>query len=118
MRNDLYDLNERVIRNLVAMRLNRRRLVAGAAAVAIAGPAVVASSQRSARAQGDARTLVGLDNIQGGNWLYFDPGKFYEINPTAGIQVIYENLYHVPDGNKIGEIKPLLAMDMPSVASD
>ena len=28
-----------------------------------------------------------LDNIQGGNWLYFDPGKMYEINPAAGFQV-------------------------------
>ncbi|MFN8676089.1 MAG: ABC transporter substrate-binding protein [Thermomicrobiales bacterium] len=66
----------------------------------------------------DPRTLVMLDNVQGGNWLYFDPGKLYEINPAAGFSVTYEALYQIPDGYKIGEITPLLAEDVPTVSED
>jgi peptide/nickel transport system substrate-binding protein len=66
----------------------------------------------------DAKTLVATDYISGGNWLYFDPGKFYEINPSAGLQIIYENLYHIPDGKEISKIEPLLAEDFPSFSDD
>ena len=70
------------------------------------------------RTQSDPRTLVALDNIQGGNWLYFDPAKLYEINPASGYQVTYECLCHIPDGNEIGNIVPLLAEDMPAISED
>ncbi len=86
--------NEMVLRSLNALRLSRRRLVGGLAVGALAAPAVGLASNRAAaaprravRTQGDPRTLVVMDNIQGGNWLYYDPAKLYEINPASGFQV-------------------------------
>jgi len=73
---------------------------------------------RVARAQGDPATLVGLDNLPGQNWLYYDPARLYEINPASGFQVVYECLYHIPDGYEIGVIEPLLAEDMPEISED
>src|SRR4051812_41481010 len=92
------DQNEAVLKHLNALRLNRRRLVGGAAAGALVAPvfrsfppqAVAAAPLAAIRAQGDPRTLVGLDNLPGQNWLYFDPAKLYEINPASGFQVVYE----------------------------
>jgi peptide/nickel transport system substrate-binding protein len=118
--------NETVLRSLNALRLSRRRLVGGMAVGVLAAPAAglvsnraaTAAPRRAARAQGDPRTLVVLDNIQGGNWLYFDPAKLYEINPASGFQVVYECLYHIPDGSKIGDIEPLLAEEMPTISDD
>jgi peptide/nickel transport system substrate-binding protein len=117
--------NEMVLRSLNALRLSRRRLVGGLAVGALAAPAAVpalnraaAAPRRAVRAQGDPRTLVVMDNIQGGNWLYYDPAKLYEINPASGFQVTYECLYHIPDGNQIGNIEPLLAEDMPAISDD
>lgn len=111
-----------LLRALHAKKLNRRSMMAAAAMIPaaglLAGPAVLVSPARSARAQMDPRTLVMLDNIQGGNWLYYDPGKMYEINPAAGFQVTYENLYHIPDGYEIGVIEPLLAEDVPALSED
>ena len=120
------DRNEMALRSLNALRLNRRRLVGGMAAGAIAAPAAglvptrtaTAASRRAVRAQGDPRTLVGLDNLPGQNWLYYDPARMYEINPAAGFQVVYECLYHIPDGYEIGTIEPLLAEDMPAISED
>jgi peptide/nickel transport system substrate-binding protein len=118
--------NEMVLRSLNALRLSRRRLVGGVAVGVLAAPAAglasnrgtAAAPRRAVRAQGDPRTLVVLDNIQGGNWLYFDPAKLYEINPAAGYQLCYECLYHIPDGNDIGNIQPLLAEEMPAISED
>lgn len=118
--------NEMVLRSLNALRLSRRRLVGTAAATAVALPATgwisgqsaTATPRRTARAQGDATTLVGLDNLPGQNWLYYDPARLYEINPASGFQVVYECLYHIPDGYEIGTIEPLLAEDMPAVSED
>src|SRR5919106_1316449 len=117
--------NEMVLRSLNALRLSRRRLVGGIAVGALAAPAaapalnrVGAAPRRAVRAQGDPRTLVVMDNIQGGNWLYYDPAKLYEINPASGFQVTYECLYHIPDANQIGKIEPLLAEDMPAISDD
>jgi peptide/nickel transport system substrate-binding protein len=111
-----------LLRALHAKKLNRRSMMAAAAmmpaAGLLAGPAVLVSPARSARAQMDPRTLVMLDNIQGGNWLYFDPGKMYEINPAAGFQLNYECLYHIPDGYEIGVIEPLLAEGDPEFSED
>jgi peptide/nickel transport system substrate-binding protein len=118
--------NEMVLRSLNALRLSRRRLVGGAAVAALAAPAIAltqnrvaaAAPGRAVRAQADPRTLVVMDNIQGGNWLYFDPAKLYEINPASGFQVVYECLYHIPNGAEIGNIEPLLAEEMPAVSDD
>jgi len=114
-----------MLRKLNALRLNRRHLMVGAAAVAAGTSAVASTSsstgavpRRSVRAQSDPMTLVMMDNVQGGNWLYFDPAKIYEINPAAGHQMVYECLYHIPDGHEISKIVPLLAEDMPSVSED
>ena len=67
-----------LLRALHAKKLNRRSMMAAAAmmpaAGLLAGSTVLVSPARSARAQMDRRTLVMLDNIHGGNWLYFDPG--------------------------------------------
>ena len=111
-----------LLRALHAKKLNRRSMMAAAAMVPaaglLAGQGVLVSPARSARAQMDPRTLVMLDNIQGGNWLYFDPGKMYEINPAAGFQLNYECLYHIPDGYEIGVIEPLLAEGDPEFSED
>ena len=111
-----------LLRALHAKKLNRRSIMAAAAMIPaaglLAGPAVLVSPARTAGAQADPRTLVMLDNIQGGNWLYFDPGKMYEINPAAGFQVTYECLYHIPDGYEIGVIEPLLAEADPEFSDD
>jgi peptide/nickel transport system substrate-binding protein len=120
------DPNVTMLRALAARQLNRRQVVGGMVGVAVAAPlagagvprGVAAMPARAPLAQSDPNTLVLLDNVQGGNWLYFDPGKIYEINPAAGYQLVYECLYHIPDGTKIGEIEPLLATGMPSVADD
>lgn len=118
--------NELALRYLNQLRLNRRRLVGGAVAGAVIAPAIgsfapeaVGAAPRTAiRTQGDPKTLVGLDNLPGQNWLYFDPAKIYEINPAAGFQIVYECLYHIPNGNDIGTIEPLLAEAMPAVSDD
>ena len=65
------DQNETVLRNLNALRLNRRRLVGGAAVGALVAPTIGAVAPRNVaaapratiRAQGDPRTLVLLDNV-------------------------------------------------------
>ena len=111
-----------LLRALQAKKLNRRSMMAAAAMMPAAGlmasSGVLVSPARGARAQMDPRTLVMLDNIQGGNWLYFDPGKMYEINPAAGFQLNYECLYHIPDGYQIGVIEPLLAEGDPEFSED
>jgi peptide/nickel transport system substrate-binding protein len=111
--------------------INRRSLLkrgAAAGAVAAVGTTIAhgsgsaapgaGSSSRSARHQADEKTLVVLDDIQGQNWLYFDPGKFYEINPSAGMNLIYEGLYNLPDGSKLTEFVPQLADGMPVYSDD
>lgn len=111
-----------MIQMLQARKLDRRRLVQTGAAAAAAGAAPafipVARIAAAPAMQSDPTQLVVLDDIQGQNWLYYDPGKIYEINPVAGFQLCYECLYHIPDGSKIGEIEPLLAEDFPSISED
>jgi len=106
------------IRALEGRRINRRRLLQTGAVVAAAVPTsrIIAAPARAAQA--DPRQLVVLDNIQGGNWLYLDPARIYEINPQAAMQLVYECLYHLPDGNEIGNVQPLLAQDFPEVSED
>src|SRR5688572_6393208 len=73
---------------------------------------------RSSRSQADLTTLVIADSLQGGQWVTLDPGWLYEINSAAAMNVIYEPLYHIPDGSKPTEIVPLLATDLPTVSED
>ena len=109
------------IRAIEGRRLHRRRLlqtgaVVTGAAVLTAGRNTVVPAAVSA--QSDPRQLVVLDNIQGGNWLYLDPGKIYEINPQSAMQLVYECLYHIPSGENIGQVEPLLAQDFPTYSED
>ena len=59
-----------------------------------------------------------LDDLPGQSWLYFDPGRFYEINPSSGISLAYEALYYLPDGTKLTDFQPLLAEGMPEMSAD
>ena len=105
--------------------LKRGAAASGAAAAATAGLRTGAhaaptqsTSPQASRHQADERTLVVLDDIQGQNWLYFDPGKFYEVNPSAGMNMIYEGLYNLPDGSKLTAFEPQLADGMPVYSDD
>lgn len=70
------------------------------------------------RAQIDASTLVITDAIAGEQWLYMDPGRFYEINSAAAMHLIYETLYHAPDSTQPDRFEPLLAAEAPQVSAD
>ena len=111
------------IRAIEARKWNRRRLVQSAAAVTAAAAIPVGGVGFRGAAAAPARQtqpneLVVLDNIQGNNWLYLDPGRFYEINPSAAQYLIYETVYDIPDGTKMSELKPRLATAMPTVSAD
>src|SRR5688500_15153304 len=81
-------------------RHNRRAVVQGAAAVAVAGPLGTAFGAHRAgaapfavpRRQIDANTLVIADNMRD-NWITLDPGWIYEINSQAAMILNYEPLY-------------------------
>src|ERR687894_1658528 len=90
-------------------RLNRRALVRGAAAAAVAFPTgaalgahrVGAAPLAAPRRQIDAKTLVIADDLRPGNqWITFDPAWIYEINAAAGQVLNYEALYNLPDSTK------------------
>ena len=100
-----------------------RRWRVGALAAPVVGlPHDRSGCRRAARRRScpersrDARRTWTIFRAQ--NWLYYDPAKLYEINPASGFQVVYECLYHIPDGYEIGTIEPLLAEDMPAVSDD
>src|SRR5262245_48506902 len=63
------------------------------------GAAPKNASRASGRYQADAKTLVIADALSGSDWLTLDPGWWYEIHSMAGLNVLYEGLYHVPDGS-------------------
>lgn len=121
-----------LVQRLSQGQLSRRQFMRRAVALGLTAPAIsailAASAEAAPRAggvssaarlQSDTKTLVIADNLQGsGLWLYLDPGHFYEINPTSAMNVIYETLYHLPDGNKLTDFQPLLADGMPQVAAD
>src|SRR5688500_5637691 len=106
-------------------RLNRRALVQGAAAAAVALPTgagahrVGAAPLGAPRRQIDARTLVIADDLRpGAQWLSFDPAWIYEIHAAAGHNLHYAQLYGLPDSNKPDEFVPLLAADFPQLSED
>jgi peptide/nickel transport system substrate-binding protein len=122
------DLVDRLSRG----ELNRRDFIkravgAGVSASALAtilaqqaGAAPGGSARRGPRHQADSTTLVIADDISPtrGSWLTADPGWFYEINPAAMMNVVYEPLYHLPDSTKVDQFEPLLADGMPEIAAD
>lgn len=121
----------KLLEQATELELNRRSLIrrgaiGGASAVAatagLRASALAAPQAGAGRAsiqhQADQKTLVVLDDLQGQNWLYFDPGKIYEINPSAGFHLVYDGLYDLPDGTKLTEFVPRLADGMPSFSSD
>ena len=125
--NHFSELVEQLMRGDLSRRaFIKRAIAAGASAsvisTALARAAHAAPSYREARsrrrAQSDPRTLVVLDDLQGQNWLYLDPGRIFEINPIAAQSLIYESLYHLPDANDLARIEPLLAEGMPEVSDD
>jgi peptide/nickel transport system substrate-binding protein len=85
-----------------------------------AGAAPGQIARGTARYQVDAKTLVIADDISPtrGAWLTADPGWFYEINPAAMMNLLYETPVHLPDSTKIDQFEPLLADGMPVVAPD
>ncbi|MEA2510746.1 MAG: peptide/nickel transport system substrate-binding protein [Thermomicrobiales bacterium] len=127
MDNRISDLVERLSRGELSRRdFVKRSVAAGVSASAVAtvlarhasaspGPS---SKRVNSRAQVDARTLVVTDNLPAQNWLYMDPAKIYEINPAAAHNLLYETLYHLPDGTKLTDFQPLLAEAMPEFSAD
>jgi len=121
-----------LVKKLTSGELNRRQFIRRAAAAGISAGFVssalidhasAAPSSRSrirSRNQGDPTTLVIADDISPtrGAWLTADPGWFYEINPAAMMNLVYEALYHLPDGSKVDQFEPLLADGMPEIAAD
>lgn len=71
-----------------------------------------------ARGQADASTLILADALSGNQWLTLDPAWFYEINSAAAMNLIYEPLYHIPDGDNPTDIQPLLATELPTFSED
>ncbi len=94
----------------LALRLDRRRLLGCGAALGLIGSgladgltasaAPISRPSASPRLQTDASTLVIADNLSsGGLWLTIDPGRFYEPNPGALMNVVYEPLLPHPRHN-------------------
>ncbi|MFN8591426.1 MAG: ABC transporter substrate-binding protein [Thermomicrobiales bacterium] len=106
-------------------RLDRRRLIGGAAAAvaasALAGPArgVMAGPRALPSRQIDAKTIVIADDLRpGAQWITLDPAWIYEINAGLAFVLNYESLYDLPDSTKPAEFTPLLAADFPQVSED
>jgi peptide/nickel transport system substrate-binding protein len=123
--NRISDLVDQLARGELSRRNFMRRAAAtglsASAAAGLAASVAAAPATKgtvSSRAQIDAKTLVVLDNLQGGSWLYLDPAVIYEINPSAAHNLVYETLYHLPDNNKLTDFQPLLADGMPEVSED
>ncbi|MDP9364646.1 MAG: ABC transporter substrate-binding protein [Chloroflexota bacterium] len=121
----------KLLNEVGASRLDRRSLLRRGAALGLALPAsatVRSAAGASAPAsfgrmlpasQIDASTLVIADNLAtGGLWLTFDPGRFYEINPLAAINMVYEGLYYLPDPARPDYFVPMLAAADPQVSED
>jgi len=68
--------------------------------------------------QTDQTTLVIADALSGSQWLTLDPSQYYEINPSAAMNMIYEALYTIPDGAQPNNITPMLATELPTFSED
>lgn len=104
------------------IQVSRRELIGGATVLSLGGALAVSAKPvtlRAAAAQTDPATFVIADNMStGGLWLTLDPGHFYEINPSAAMNLIYEPLYHLPDSSEPDQFEPLLADGMPELSAD
>ncbi len=100
-----------------AAGLSASVLAAGLAHSVDAAPSGATKRGLSAN-QADATTLVIADALSGGAWLTADPAWFYEISSAAMMNVVYECLYHVPDGANATDIQPLLADGPPEFSED
>ena len=108
-----------------AGRLSRRGLLQRATALGLTAPVLATLSGRGISetraaappAQIDAKTLVIADNMKD-NWITLDPGWFYEINPAAALNLVFERLYDLPDSTKPEDFTPMLAAEMPQVSAD
>src|SRR5687768_2186084 len=115
-----------LVERLAAGRLGRRQFVRRATALGLSAPVIAAAlgqgtapivAAGGARRQADAKTLVIADNLKD-QWITLDPGWIYEINSQAGMNLVFEPLYHLPDSTKPTEFEPLLADGMPQVSAD
>jgi peptide/nickel transport system substrate-binding protein len=120
-----------LVEKLTSGELSRRQFIARASAAGLGGAAIAAGIAHTAKAapaggvrrgfstnQVDANTLVVADALNGGAWLTADPAWFYEISSAAMMNLVYECLYHVPDGANAANIQPLLAEGMPEFSAD
>lgn len=121
-----------LVRQIAAGTLSRRRFLQRAVALGLTAPAISAVLAAAAEAapgsvppstarafQADASTLILADNMSsGGLWLSLDPAYFYEPNPSAAMNVVYETLYHIPDTTRPDYFEPLLADGEPQVSED
>jgi peptide/nickel transport system substrate-binding protein len=96
------------IRRARAAGFGASAITAGLTQGSYAAPLPTGGGSR-ARTQADATTLVIADVLNGQDWLHMDPGWFYEINSSQAINLLYECLYHIPDGSNPTGIEPLLA---------
>jgi peptide/nickel transport system substrate-binding protein len=105
------------VKRATAAGIGASAISAGLTQGTFAAPGAVGKGLRS-RYQADATTLVVADSLSGNQWLTLDPGWFFEINSAAAMNLIYEALYHIPDGSKPTEILPLLATELPTFSED
>jgi peptide/nickel transport system substrate-binding protein len=98
--------------------LTRREFFTRATLAGFGASTIAAALSQGAAAQADATTLVIADVLNGQDWLHLDPGWFYEINSSQAMNVVYEPLYHIPDGTNPTDVQPLLAEALPEVSED
>jgi peptide/nickel transport system substrate-binding protein len=104
----------------------RRAAIAGfsastiTAALSQAASAAPGSAKRGLTGlrQTDQGTLVIADSLSGSQWLTLDPSQYYEINPSAAMNMLYEALYTIPDGAQPNNITPMLATELPQFSED
>ncbi len=106
-----------VIQRALALGFTAPVIIAALASSGAAAPAGRRGGTAGQRLQIDAQTLVIADNLKD-NWLTLDPGWFYEINPAAAMNLVYEPLYTLPDSTKPTEFEALLAAGMPEISED
>jgi peptide/nickel transport system substrate-binding protein len=98
--------------------LTRREFFTRATVAGFGASTIAAALAQGAAAQADATTLVIADVLNGQDWLHLDPGWFYEINSSQAMNIVYEPLYHIPDGTNPTDVQPLLAEALPEISED
>ncbi len=104
--------------SLLDRALTRRFVLKSAGAAASLGAAgLLTSGHRTSAMAIDQDTLVITDSLTT-NWKTLDPAWFYEGNPSAAMYLLYDQLYHIPDGENPTDVQPLLATEMPTFSDD